>query len=73
MSLKRYNLDLAFQEPVSPAVQGLLMAMEATIRKAKPFAVVINAGQPNEEMTVVAQWHRCRHDTNEKCEAELEV
>ena len=73
MSLKRYNIDLAFKEPISRANQGLLTALETAIRNAKRLAVKINEDRDNEEDTIRAVWHICHHDTGETCEAEQEI
>lgn len=43
------------------------------VRRAKKYAVKINEGQPNEEMTVIAQFHICRHDEGKPCEAEQKI
>ena len=73
MALLRINIDLAFPMPLSSTVQTRLNALKAEIVKAKAYAVVINAGQPNEEATVRAGYHVCRHDEGLPCEAEQEV
>ena len=74
MSYKRYSVDLAFKEPIEPALNGLLTAMEATIRQAKPRASIINEGSLEEENTVRAVWHICHHDTGDQlCEPEQEI
>ena len=44
------------------------------VRQAKKYATRINEGRDNEEMTIVAQWHICRHDEqNKPCEAGQEI
>jgi len=43
------------------------------VRRAKKYAVRINEGQPNEEMTVTANYHICRHDEGKPCEPEHEI
>jgi len=43
------------------------------VRRAKKYAAKINEGQPNEEMTVTATYHICRHDEGKSCEAEQEI
>lgn len=62
MAYRRYNIQFAFEEPISAGNMGKLTAMEAAIRVVKGLAVKINTGKANEEMTVVAKWHRCTHD-----------
>lgn len=74
MSFIRYSVELAFKEPIDPALNGLLTAMEATIRQAKPHAVKINEGLPDEEDTTEAVWHICHHDaTDVICEPKQEI
>lgn len=73
MSFKRYQVDLAFKQPLPPELQGQLTAIEATIRNVKAKATNINAGLPNEEDTTKAVWHICRHDTNELCDPEQDI
>jgi len=43
------------------------------VRRAKKYAVRINEGKDNEEMTVMATYHVCRHDENKPCESEQEI
>lgn len=74
MSLERYNLDLAFREPIAPGTQVLLNALKAAIRNVKKLAVKIKEGASTEEATVKAVWHRCNHDEGGKpCEPEQEI
>ena len=75
MSYRRYMIDLAFKEPINSGNQGLLTALEAAIKNAKKFAVKINEGKDNEEMTVKATMHKCYHDEtpNRPCEGEIEL
>lgn len=72
--LYRFNLDLAIPEAVYLAIPAAKkQATIDAIRGLKALAVKINEGQPNEEMTILAQWHRCKHDTGESCEPENEI
>lgn len=68
MALKRYNIQLAFPEPISPSLAGRLVAFEKVVKAILPDAVIINEGEHNEEDTTKAQWHRCLHDEGRKCE-----
>ena len=72
--LYRFMIDLAIPEEVYNAIP---LDKKATIRDAirafKVYAVNINAGKVNEEMTVSATWHKCHNDTNEKCETGVEI
>lgn len=73
MSLLRVNIDLAFPLPLSPAVQTKLNALKGAIVKAKAYAVKINEGRVNEEISIRAVYHICKHDTGEPCEKEIEI
>ncbi len=74
MSLIRFSLDLAVPSDVYAAIPAATKtAIRDRIRQLKALAVKINAGQPNEEMTVRAVWHRCRHDEGLPCDPELDV
>ena len=43
------------------------------VSRAKRYASKINEGQPNEELTIVATYHICRHSENRPCEATQEI
>ena len=43
------------------------------VRRIKKYSTKINTGQPNEEITVTARWHVCRHDEGRQCEAEKDI
>lgn len=74
MTLIRFTLDLAIPEAVYNAIPAARkLAARDAIRDLKALSVRINQGQPNEEMTVIAKWHRCHHDTGEACENEQEI
>ena len=73
MSYLRFQLDLAIKEPLPQALADRLPAIRDTIRRLKSFASKINEGQTNEEMTVRAVYHICRHDEGAPCEPEREV
>ena len=74
MALVRFTLDLAIPEAVYNAIPAAKrLAFRAAIRDLKALAVKINAGQPNEEMTVRAVQHRCLHDEGKPCGAEVDV
>jgi len=69
MSLVRIQIDLAIPSEVAQktAVRAKLLELYALIKLAKTYSVKINEGLPNEEMTVVAQYHTCRHDEGLPC------
>ena len=76
MSLIRFQLDLAIPEAVYNAIPSAKkIAIRDRIRELKAFAVIVNAGASNEEMTVKAKWHRCYHgDALPKpCEPEQDI
>jgi len=74
MALIRFSLDLAIPEKVYAAIPAATKTViRDRIRALKALAVKINAGQPNEEMTVRAVWHRCRHDEGLPCDAEQDI
>jgi hypothetical protein len=69
-------LDLFIPEVVYNAIPlAKKRAFKDAIQAMKALAVKINEGQPNEEMTVKAVWHRCYHDeaTPKPCEPEQEI
>lgn len=74
MALIRFSLDLAIPEATYAAIPAATKtAFRDRVRALKALAVKINAGQPNEEMTIKAVWHRCRHDEGETCGDEQDV
>ncbi len=73
MSLMRVQIDLAFPMPLSDTIKTRLEALKAEIIKAKAYAVKINAGLPNQETTVKASYHICRHDEGGPCDAEVVI
>lgn len=74
MALIRFQLDLAIPEDVYNAISAAeKLAARDAIRSLKALAVKINVGQINEELTVRAVYHTCRHDEGAPCDAELEI
>ena len=74
MSLIRFNLDLAIPSVVFNSIPAARKtAFRDEVRALKALAVRINAGQPNEEMSVKASFHVCHHDTGQSCEAEQAI
>ena len=75
MALMRFRLDLAIPEVVFnkiPVVRKL--AFRDEVRALKALAVKINEGKDNEEMTVVARYHVCHHDTGDQsCELDQDI
>ena len=63
MSLERFRLELAIPTSVFNAIPtAKKIAFRDIVRELKSYAVNINAGLPNEEMTVLARRHTCHHD-----------
>ena len=74
MSLIRFQLDLAIPEKVYDAIPAAKKtAFKDAVLAMKALAVKINEGKDNEEMTVRATWHRCKHDEGLPCEPEQEM
>ena len=74
MSYFRFSLDLAVPEDV---YKGISLAVKQNIRdrirELKAYAQKINEGQANEEDTIRAKWHICRHDIGQPCDEEQDV
>jgi len=74
MALIRFGLDLAIPESVYDAIPlAKKTAFRDAIKAMKALAVRINEGQDNEEMTVKASWHKCKHDEGLSCDAEQDI
>ena len=74
--LYRFNLDLAIPSNVFDSISDAkIKAFRDAIRDIKAYAVKINEGKDNEEMTVRAVFHKCYHDenANKPCEPEQEI
>lgn len=62
--LYRFTIDLAIPEEVFDSISDTKkQTFRDAIRAIKAYAVKINEGKANEEMTVKATWHKCYHDT----------
>jgi len=67
-------MDLFIPEDVYGTISSTKKtAFKNAILAMKAFAVKINDGKSNEEMTVKASWHLCRHDDGLPCEPEHEI
>ena len=72
--LYRFSLDLAIPSKVYDAIPAAKKtAFRDAVRALKALAVRINEGADNEEMTVVAQFHKCRHDEGGSCDAPQDI
>ena len=73
MSYLRLNIDLAVKEPIPETLAAELPAIKQAIRRLKTYASKINQGTANEEITVKATYHICRHDEGLPCDQETEI
>ena len=83
MSGLRFSLDLYIPEsPTGTLVAGVKIPtaiatqipdIRTKIRALKAYAAKINAGLPNEEASVKASFHICRHDVGEPCDLEVDI
>ena len=72
--LYRFTLDLAIPESVYNSISDTKKkAFRDAVRAIKAYAVKINEGADNEEVTIKASWHKCYHDEGKPCEAENEI
>jgi len=70
MALFKVNIQLAIPSDVYANIPvARKIAFRDAVLALKALSVRINEGQPNEEMTVKAQYHICHHDTGEACES----
>ena len=74
MALMRFNIQLAIPEDVFDNIPlARKIAFRDEVRALKKLAVKINEGLPNEENTVIAEYHLCRHDGDGACGEVLEI
>ena len=81
----RFQLDLFIPEDLTgtlvagikipTALATKVPVIRDAIRQLKAYAVKINAGKDNEEMTVKASYHICHHDETptKPCEPEVAI
>lgn len=81
----RFTLDLFIPEvssgtnvagiKIPTALANQIPTIRQGVQNLKTYAKKINAGQPNEEMTVKATFHVCYHDeaTPKPCGLEQEI
>ena len=79
----RFSLDVFIPEsPTGTMVAGVkipnalavqIPTIRQQIRNLKSFAANINDGAANEEFTVRAVYHICRHDENKPCDPEVDI
>ena len=69
MAFWRGQLDLAIPIEVWENIPlDRKIAFRDEVRALKALAVKINEGSPDEENTVKARWHTCRHDEHLPCD-----
>ncbi len=74
MALIRFSLDLAIPQDTYAAIPAATKtAFRDRVRALKALAVRINAGRPDEEASMKATWHVCRHDEHKPCDAEQDI
>ena len=74
MAFIRFRMDLAIPEDVYNKIpQDRKIAFRDEVRALKKLAVKINEGKANEEMTVKASYHVCRHDEGKLCDPEVDI
>ena len=75
MALLRINVDLGIPIEVAtqPRVKNKLRELYVLLKQAKSYSVKINEGLDNEEMTVTASHHICRHDEGKTCDPKVEI
>ncbi len=73
MAGTRVQIDLYFDGKTPQEVNQAFPQLLPAIKAAKAKATKINEGKINEEMTVRAVYHICRHDEGLPCEANQEI
>lgn len=73
MSGTRLEVSFFFKDKTPAQVNRAFPELLPAIRKAKTKASKINEGQENEENTVTAKYHICRHDEGRACDTEVEI
>jgi hypothetical protein len=79
----RFTLDLYIKESaVGTVVAGVRIPtvlanaipdIRTKVRQLKGYATRINAGLPNEEITVNARYHVCHHEDAGPCDPEVDI
>jgi len=72
MSLKRYTIDIAFQEPISVSLNNKINAWVLATKGILGDTATINAGAINEEKPRT-KVHTCRHDEGKSCSPEVDI
>ena len=70
----RFRLDLAVKKSVYEGLTQVQRdAIRDRVRQLKALANKINAGTANEEDTIQARYHLCRHEFGESCPEEQDI
>lgn len=74
MAFRKIIILLAIPEDVYKKIPDSKKAkFRDAVRDIKQYAVRINEGSPNEEMTITATHHLCRHDEGGECDPEEDI
>jgi hypothetical protein len=73
LSYLRFTLDLAIKQPLPQVLQNKIPLIKEKILELKNYAEKINTGINNEENSVRAVYHICRHDEGLPCGEEKEI
>ena len=73
MSGTRIQIDLYFKGRTPQQVNSEFPQLLPAIKAAKAKASKINEGKVNEELSIRAVYHICRHDEGKACDPEQEI
>lgn len=73
MAGTRVNVDFFFKDKTPAQVNTMFPQLLPAIKAAKAKASKINEGLANEEMTVTAKYHVCRHDEGKACDPVIDI
>lgn len=73
MAGTRVRVDYFFKDKTPQQVSQEFPQLLPSIKVAKAKASKINEGKVNEEVTVRATYHICRHDEGKSCDPEVEI
>lgn len=73
MSGTRVQVDLFFKGMSPKQVNQTFPQLLPAVKAAKAKASKINEGKENEEVTIIANYHICRHDEDKPCDSKIEL
>ena len=73
MSYLRFNLDLAIKQPIPEELELKLPEILVAIGMLRNYAVEVQGGEVNVELSDQATYHICRHDEHKSCEQPKEI